>query len=700
MKTIIRKKESKGLSLMQTVAEKYISENPITPVRYLLSPPNGFKRNHQYRYILDMTEKFPDMQVGHKILLWGKIEVGERKDYEFFVKPLAPVKIFINEKLVYKSGLAAENNEEEYELFQYKAQTQELSVVIQCEKTKLGCGCIFGSNQIKSNPIYVTGPTTERKDIEGWVYTKPFIDKEFNLKLNSHEGNGDFLPKLTTDYSMDFQTRMNFDKQGTLYGIFELDISEKNVYTFESNIVEASFLIQDSTIDNYQRKFLKVGKYRVLVQIPVNSVRVSQHMVKVLGPDNEEVVLFSVFNKDFDPVTYLGPLVGNYDYDELIDISKIRENSFWRVDQPVGQIRIFSNAVLFGKWTYPLGVTLRGLIEFAVQIDDWDIMDYVKNHMEICTKYYEYSLWDAKRYGAPGINNNITIVDSLDDCGSFSRAVLEAMKYMEISDAEAVLDDMANYIMYKQGRWNDGTLYRVNAHMSLMENTLWADDSYMCIPFLVEYSEFSQDNCYLEEAIFQFERICSYLWNPEKKIFSHVYHFIREASTDIPWGRGNGWVLFSITDILMHLPSDDPRYTKFLEFYQEFLKGLFAAKESGKLWHQILDDPESYEETSASLIIIYSVLTAINHGWITDKVQQNDYIKELLETWTILEDKMIDEKGNLYGVCRGSGYSFSRNYYKWDLMPQANDTHGIGIALMTGVLVWIMRNQSTYETNK
>ena len=37
-----------------------------------------------------------------------------------------------------------------------------------------------------------------------------------------------------------------------------------------------------------------------------------------------------------------------------------------------------------------------------------------------------------------------------------------------------------------------------------------------------------------------------------------------------------------------------------------------------------------------------------------------------------------------YGVCRGSGFSFSRAYYR-SLSWNFNDTHGIGIVMLAGV---------------
>lgn len=55
------------------------------------------------------------------------------------------------------------------------------------------------------------------------------------------------------------------------------------------------------------------------------------------------------------------------------------------------------------------------------------------------------------------------------------------------------------------------------------------------------------------------------------------------------------------------------------------------------------------------------------------------------KAWEALCDQVIDREGNIYGICRGSGFSFSADYYKNDLGWVLNDTHGIGIVLLAGV---------------
>ena len=61
------------------------------------------------------------------------------------------------------------------------------------------------------------------------------------------------------------------------------------------------------------------------------------------------------------------------------------------------------------------------------------------------------------------------------------------------------------------------------------------------------------------------------------------------------------------------------------------------------------------------------------------------YRESAMRAWAALEKCAIDKAGNLYGVCRGSEFSFNPKYYSEHLLPQLNNTHGIGITLLAGV---------------
>jgi unsaturated rhamnogalacturonyl hydrolase len=49
-----------------------------------------------------------------------------------------------------------------------------------------------------------------------------------------------------------------------------------------------------------------------------------------------------------------------------------------------------------------------------------------------------------------------------------------------------------------------------------------------------------------------------------------------------------------------------------------------------------------------------------------------------------LTGKANDRRGSVDGVCSGSHYSFTGDYYKQDLLTVVNDNHGIGIMMLVG----------------
>jgi rhamnogalacturonyl hydrolase YesR len=100
------------------------------------------------------------------------------------------------------------------------------------------------------------------------------------------------------------------------------------------------------------------------------------------------------------------------------------------------------------------------------------------------------------------------------------------------------------------------------------------------------------------------------------------------------------------------------------------------------MWHQVLNAPDSYPETSCTSMFIYAFARGIQHGWLE---QPDAYIKSVFQAWEALNRISIDKNGNVYGVCRGSEFSFTPEYYKKELPWNLNDTHGIGIVLLAGV---------------
>ena len=357
--------------------------------------------------------------------------------------------------------------------------------------------------------------------------------------------------------------------------------------------------------------------------------------------------------------------------------------TYWRVDAPDTFIRPYIENSLYARWNYPLGVTMYGLLHAAMIMENEEIKQYIKDHVQLCVDTLEYALWDKEQYGgATSIHNLLTSIDSLDDCGSFASMMLEVHKYLGIDNVKSVADYVGDYIFNHQTRLEDGTFFRKEQLHDFHNMTLWADDLYMSVPFLSRYYEFTGDMKYADDAANQFFGFKKRLYMPEEGYMSHVYDFKYDTKTGVPWGRGNGWVVFSMTELLAVLPDDHPKKAALIEFLNELCEDYLKLQDEDGMWHQVLNDWESYPESSCTSMFIYAFSRGVRYGWLKDSEK---YVKACFKGWKALSKTAVDADGNVYGVCRGSEFSFIPDYYKYELGWNLNDTHGTGIVMLAGI---------------
>jgi rhamnogalacturonyl hydrolase YesR len=372
---------------------------------------------------------------------------------------------------------------------------------------------------------------------------------------------------------------------------------------------------------------------------------------------------------------------------------------YWQLDRPDAWIRpYYENAMLsnkwtvgsvtnYGRWDYPLGVTVYGLLQTGRYLQRPDITRYAADHVQACTRMDEYSLWDREQYGFPAVNQQLVMLKMLDNCGSFGSAMLEAYSECQEPTFLPIADRIANFMLNRLERQADGAFYR-ECIGEFAENTMWADDLYMSTPFLVRYARLTGDMSPLDEAARQFLLYRKYLFMPDFKIMSHVYDFKYGQATQIPWGRGNGWTLFSLSEVLEALPAEHPERPALIAFFNELCEGYAALQGEGGLWHQVLNDSETYQEASCTAMFAYGFARGVRFGWLNQPAR---YIEASERAWNGLTCKAIDRQGNVHGVCSGSRYAFTAEYYNKDLLTVTNDNHGIGIMMLAGTEVAKMK---------
>ncbi|MFS1030056.1 glycoside hydrolase family 105 protein [Enterococcus casseliflavus] len=360
----------------------------------------------------------------------------------------------------------------------------------------------------------------------------------------------------------------------------------------------------------------------------------------------------------------------------LIEVAEWEENTFWRRVSDGAYLRYFSNSGLYARCFYPMGVTLYGFLRAAkyCSMPHWEA--YVRKCVDQVVSYNQYGLWDLSVFNYTGINTQYYWLDELDDCGSFGSLILESYSNGEV-EKEKMANHIYEYMRTGQKRESDGVFSRNN-------DTMWIDDLYMSVPFLARFGTlFHQDEAF-DDAAQQFKLFKKRMFIEDKNLMSHIYDLREQVANKIPWSRGNGWVLFSLTELLDRLPKSHPDFEWLVHFYNQMIEGILACvdTETG-LWHQVLDESDSYLESSSTAMFICAMSRGIRNGYLAKPmVEQVGHVME--KAWVGLMTICVDKLGNLYGVCRGSGFSYSKTYYK-QLGWLLNDSHGIGIVVLAGI---------------
>ena len=86
---------------------------------------------------------------------------------------------------------------------------------------------------------------------------------------------------------------------------------------------------------------------------------------------------------------------------------------------------------------------------------------------------------------------------------------------------------------------------------------------------------------------------------------------------DVPffWGRGNGWFAVGMAEILRSLPADHPqRATDPGGLPLTMMASLLRYQDANGMWHQLIDHPEAWPETSCTGMFAFAMITGVKNG--------------------------------------------------------------------------------------
>ena len=329
----------------------------------------------------------------------------------------------------------------------------------------------------------------------------------------------------------------------------------------------------------------------------------------------------------------------------------------------------------FLDWTYSMGVVLAGMIQATEVTGDPRFAAYTERNFDFIFDHLPYFRAQAKEFG-PQKDGYRRLLDmrELDDCGSIGAALVRAYARKKDPRYREGIDLVAEHVTKRQPRLPDGTLCRPRPQPV----SLWIDDAWMSIPFLARMGEMTGERKWFDDAARQVLGMSARLFDERKGLYDHSW-FENALPVDPKffWGRGAGWMLMSMAELLTLMPADHPDRAKVLDQYRRAVAGVGAVQGGTGLWHQLLDRDDSYLETSASAMYVFAIARGVNRGWLSTA-----WAPAAQAGWQAVA-RRVRPDGQIEGICVGTTAAYDAVYY-YNRPTDLGAMQGYGPTLMAG----------------
>lgn len=175
---------------------------------------------------------------------------------------------------------------------------------------------------------------------------------------------------------------------------------------------------------------------------------------------------------------------------------------------------------------------------------------------------------------------------------------------------EAALRRQLDWLLRDAPRAPDGTLFHVHG-----SRQVWVDTVYMVVPLLVATG-------HVEAAAGQLAGHRARLFDPSAGLYAHKWdedggRLIRAGF----WGTGNGWVVAGIARALRQLGPDTGTALRAdaAAHARQVIDACLALRTAGGVFHDVVDDPATFDEVNLAQMLAYATFTGVTDGWLPER---------------------------------------------------------------------------------
>ncbi len=255
-------------------------------------------------------------------------------------------------------------------------------------------------------------------------------------------------------------------------------------------------------------------------------------------------------------------------------------------------------------WDWPCGVAYYGVCRAFEATGKQEYLDGVRARVD---EYMELGLPDWTVNTCAMGHCLLTLFEATGE-----------QKYWE------VIESKLDFLRHKSLRFGDRVLQHVVSTDNDFPEQAWADTLFMAAYFMLRVGVHEKDKELINDALNQYYWHIKYLQDPATGLWYHGYDNLSGGHmSGVYWGRANAWAAYTMSRVGAVLPRAYlyPQFMDVSGALSEQLAGIKLLQTENGLWRTVLDDPESYEEVSASCGIAAAMVEAGNplHRKYVDK---------------------------------------------------------------------------------
>nr|WP_255633433.1 glycoside hydrolase family 88 protein [Demequina sp. TTPB684] len=173
------------------------------------------------------------------------------------------------------------------------------------------------------------------------------------------------------------------------------------------------------------------------------------------------------------------------------------------------------------------------------------------------------------------------------------------------------------------------------------QSHVWVDSIHMVVPLLVLTGDFAP-------ADMQYRMHREHLWDSATGLYRHKADTLTgEPVRSALWASGNGWAAAGLARAL-HLGAErvpDEMRGRWQRQTRDLLDAATVWETADGRFHDVLDDPSTFTDGAAGLMLAYAAFTGVADGWLPVGY------RPAAKRWLDAALAEVDADGVVHGVC-------------------------------------------------